>query len=115
MEKDEIKEIGRIGIMKKTYTLKNKIRKLNFLGCMGLIAAILAGFILISTEIYIRQAVDFCDNVLTMNLNSLNNRLLQIQEGQYWITADPQIRNIIQYRIENTEVDYTVEVYGPCR
>ena len=96
---------------KKTYTLEKRIRRLNFWGCFGLIAVILAGFILISSNIYINQAMEFCDNALKMNLDNLNNRLLQIQEGQHWIAEDSQLREIIRYRNENPEVDFSIELY----
>lgn len=96
----------------KRYTLSKKIQKLNFLGFLSMIVICLLGFALISTQMYMKQAVEFCNDTVQLNLNVLNNRLLQIQEGQRWLTEDPQVKHAIQYREEHPQIDYSIELYN---
>lgn len=99
------------GINMKKCTLGSKIKKIYFIGFMGIIVISVLGFAMLCNRMYTKQSSAFCENAVRLNLNLLEKRLLQIQEGQRMMAEDPQMREIIKYRDTNEQIDYSVELY----
>lgn len=96
--------------MKKS-TLGSKIKKIYFIGFMGIIVISVLGFAMLSNRMYTKQSFAFCENAVRLNLNLLEKRLLQIQEGQRMMAEDPQMKEIIKYRDTSEPLDYSIELY----
>ncbi|KSV60115.1 histidine kinase [Acetivibrio ethanolgignens] len=95
----------------KRYTLESKIKKIYFVGFVGIILISVLGFAVMSNSMYSEQAFTFCENTVSLNLNLLENRLMQIQEIQRSIAEDSRIKEIIKYHAVNEEIDYSIELY----
>ena len=99
----------------KKYMLGSKILRIYFMGFLTMIVVSVVGFAVISNRMYTQQVINFCENVVRLNLDILDNKLLSIQESQRTITEDSQLKKIIEYRskIEDMEnIDYSIELFN---
>lgn len=93
-------------------TLEQEIRKGYLIGFFVVILISVIVFAVFSIKVYWTQAVKFCENVVELNLNLLDNQLLTIQDAQKTFSNDPRIKEIVKYRLEGDEIDYAIELYN---
>lgn len=93
-------------------TLEQEIRKGYLIGFFTVILLSVIVFAVFSIKVYWTQAVKFCENVVELNLNLLDNQLLTIQEAQKTLSNDPRIKEIVKYRLREDEIDYAIELYN---
>lgn len=93
-------------------TLKEQMNKLYFLGfiVIAVISTILFAFL--SSIVYKEQITTFSESILSLNINLLDSKLVEIRETQKAIVNDSKIREIIKYREENKVVDYSIELFN---
>lgn len=112
MKKEEIVRAQRKREHGRGKTLEQEIRKGYLIGFFVVILISVIVFAVFSIKVYWTQAVKFCENVVELNLNLLDNQLLTIQDAQKTFSNDPRIKEIVKYRLEGDEIDYAIELYN---
>lgn len=112
MKKEEIVRAQRKREHGRGKTLEQEIRKGYLIGFFVVILISVIVFAVFSIKVYWTQAVKFCENVVELNLNLLDNQLLTIQDAQKTLSNDPRIKEIVKYRLEGDEIDYAIELYN---
>lgn len=95
----------------KEKTLEHEIRRGYMIGFFSILLTSVLIFAVFSIRLYQTQALKFCENVVELNLNLLDHELLVIEEGQQILASDPRIRQIVESRLKEDEIDYAVELY----
>lgn len=93
-------------------TLNEQIKKLYFIGFLILIFISTVSFALISSITYKNQTKKFSQEILNLNINILDNKLIEVRENQKAIVNDNNIREILNYRKKNKFLDYSIELYN---
>ena len=61
-------------------------------------------------RVYWNKSYQLCEQLVSLNLNLLNNQIIQIQKMQEYITRNNAVKNIVEYYKDHTERDYGVEL-----
>lgn len=93
-------------------TLTEQIRKLYFVGFLIIILISTISFAFFSSVIYKKQTQEFSQEILKLNIDLLDGKLIEIRESQKAIVNDSGVREILKYREENKDLDYSIELYN---
>lgn len=93
-------------------TLTEQIRKLYFTGFLIIILISTLSFAFFSSVVYKNQTQEFSKEILKLNIDLLDSKLREIKESQKAIVNDSRVRDILKYREENKDLDYSIELYN---
>lgn len=95
----------------KKYTLQEKISKtfIVVFSCIFLITAMMMAGII--GRIYWNKSVQLCEQLVSLNLDLLNNQIMAIQESQENIAKNAAVKETVSYYNETRERDYSRD-YG---
>lgn len=108
MNAETIRE--RNGQFMKTYTLQKKMIRLF---CSAFIAISLLMFIIMSVivgRINIDMSSQLCEQLVSLHLDSLNNKMLETERTQEIIASNRVIREAVQYFADSEEHNYVKEL-----
>lgn len=95
----------------KKYTLQEKMKK-TYIGVFSfmLIITVIIMY-LIASRIYWNKSRQLCEQLVSLNLDLLNNQVMEVQNWQEMIAKNETVREAVHYYSSKSSRDYSRELY----
>ncbi len=97
-------------MIKKKYTLQKKITQTFAIVFTSILLIATFAISVISVRVYWGNACQLCEQLVSLNLNMLENQIMNIQKVQENIAKNAQIREAAAYFCRQAEKDYGMEL-----
>lgn len=98
------------GEQMKKYTLQEKMKKSYILFFAVILVAITVVMYLISSRVYWNKSWALCEQLVSLNLDLLNNQAIEVQNQQEMVAKNDEVKKAVQYYNNAVVKDYDKEL-----
>lgn len=95
---------------KKKYTLQKKMTKTFAIVFICILLFATLAISVISVRTYGQKSYELCEQLVSLNLNLLDNQIMDIQKVQETVAKNAQVKETVEYFHQQTKKDYGTEL-----